>query len=371
MGEYSNNFCFDLFIAASTLGLTGMANYLQKYFIENKPFWIKEYLVKVYQTSLKYENFTELRKHCKGLIEKEPALLFQSNSFPSLEKNILFDVIQRDDLSLPEVEIWNNLIVWGIEQTPPINERDVKRWRTSDFNLLKERIRDLVPYIRFYTIPPNDYYKSVRPYKDVLSPKLVEQLEEDYMMRNILPPSNTLQPGILRRNTSISKPRYFVRRSVRNPVQNNKEKQPPAETIPETADEVLTRPLNPRLAIPPPIGSSYSELIDRTQIKRISRWIDEMDGYNHFENPNPKNNFTLLASGSGEDLTQEKFLELCGNKGPTLFLAEVDETKNIIGGIIPNHGKERMNGFIQLKVLYFRLNLFEIEKGLIILFLAE
>src|SRR5687768_11271274 len=97
-------------VAADDLKLIDMVDYLQNHFLNNKTPWIEQNLIKVYQTSLMRPNFMELQAYCKTLMNENPALLFHSEAFPTLQKTILLDLIKRDDLSLAEVTIWRNLI---------------------------------------------------------------------------------------------------------------------------------------------------------------------------------------------------------------------------------------------------------------------
>src|SRR3954471_10328241 len=92
--ECSNEFIFDLIIAADELNLTEMVDYINNHFIKQNSSWIKQNLVKVYQTSLKRRNFTELQIRCETFIKQEPSLMFNSQNFPTLEKSILLNLIK-------------------------------------------------------------------------------------------------------------------------------------------------------------------------------------------------------------------------------------------------------------------------------------
>ncbi|CAI2170395.1 5241_t:CDS:2 [Funneliformis geosporum] len=320
LDDYDNEFIFNLAIAADALSLLNMVNYLQTFLIEEQLNWIKQNLVYVHQTCLIHDNFAELQVSCWDLINQDPALLFQSKHFHRLDKDILLDLIKRDDISLPEVEIWHSIVNWGMEQLPSIIEQDKSKWKESDFNTLKDRLKDFIPHIRFFTIPSDEYYNRVRPLKKLLLQSTVDQLEEFYLVRNLAPPINEKprkwrrNPAPLRRYASIFKPKFH---------QNHRDKgEPASEFKPEAVDEVSTKPLVPNKSPPPlpvfrlPDFKFNSKLIDNTQIKRILSWIDG-EYQAGIENLNPNNNFTLLARGSRDGINPEAFTSRCKDKGPT------------------------------------------------------
>ncbi|CAG8511210.1 6805_t:CDS:2 [Funneliformis mosseae] len=361
LDDYNNEFIFSLTIAADELGLLCMVNYLQRYLIDQQLEWIKQNLVKVHQTSSNHENFAELLVSCCDLIEQDPALLFKSRHFYKIKKDFLLELIKRDDISLPEAEIWQNIVKWGIEQTPCIMEQDKSKWKELDFDVLKERIKDFIPYIRFFTIPSDEYFTKVRPLKQILTHSTVDQLEKFYLMRNLAPPSNEKprklrrDPTTLKRNSSIFKPKY--RRG-----------EPASEVKPEALDEVSVRPLTqdrpspfPRFRLPD--IKFNSKLIDNTQLKRISRWIDG-DDQGGVENSNLNNNFTLLARGSKDGMDLKTFASLCNDKGPTLVLAKVDKTNIIIGGYNPEPWKSTNKWIVTDESFIFSFISYQSREGI-------
>ncbi|GBC03086.1 hypothetical protein RclHR1_04990009 [Rhizophagus clarus] len=305
---------FDLFVTAEKLKLIDMVDYLQNYLIEKKTSWIENNLIKVYQTSLKSISFRDLQYYCDAIIKRKPELIFISNVFHTLERTILLNLIKREDAFLSEVEIWSSLTKWVHEQEPPI-DKDPRKWNTSDILEFVKRITDFVPYIRFFTISSEDYFSCVRPYKDALPQNLVEDLEKYYLVRKgSSPPPGALPPRMMKRKSSM----YF---------------QSPTET--NTPNTGLQR-RGTALAKPPKVNRSVSmkpvsSLINIRQIKRISRWI-----YGNESGDSYTKNFLLLAKGNRDSLTKESFHSLCDNKGPTLILARIDNTNEIIGGYNPN-----------------------------------
>jgi hypothetical protein len=93
-----------------------MVDYLRVYLLRNKSSWIKDILDRVYQVSLNHKSLKELQTYCEEIIKQDPELIFISNLFPTLERELLLKLIKREDISLSEVEIWSCLIEWVREQ---------------------------------------------------------------------------------------------------------------------------------------------------------------------------------------------------------------------------------------------------------------
>ncbi|GBC37788.1 hypothetical protein GLOIN_2v1488371 [Rhizophagus irregularis DAOM 181602=DAOM 197198] len=94
----------------------------------------------------------------------EDSQLFTSKNFPSLEEDILYNLLKRDDLQIEEIVAWDFLINWGIEQISGLGS-DRTEWSEDDYEALKGTISQFIPLIRFMDISLADFYDKVRPYK--------------------------------------------------------------------------------------------------------------------------------------------------------------------------------------------------------------
>ena len=50
----------------------------------------------------------------------------------------MIQILKRDDLKLVEIEIWEYLIKWGIENTDPNLDNDLSKWLPLDFMELEK-----------------------------------------------------------------------------------------------------------------------------------------------------------------------------------------------------------------------------------------
>src|SRR6266540_2473560 len=84
-------------------------------------------------------------------------------------KDILFNLLKRDDLQAEEIDIWDCLIKWGIEQTPGLRNKnsDGNKWNQENFKSLKKTLSQFIPHIRFLEISHEDFLHKVHPYKAV------------------------------------------------------------------------------------------------------------------------------------------------------------------------------------------------------------
>ncbi|PKK58641.1 hypothetical protein RhiirC2_763278, partial [Rhizophagus irregularis] len=58
--------------------------------------------------------------------------------FSKLDRDILYYLLERDDLQVEETVIWDYLIKWGIEQADLDNNR--ANWDNEDYEALKKTL---------------------------------------------------------------------------------------------------------------------------------------------------------------------------------------------------------------------------------------
>ena len=59
----------------------------------------------------------KLKDYCLNSICDSPKPFFISTNFPTLEEDILLDLLKWDDLTMEKIDVWNSLIV-NIRITP-------------------------------------------------------------------------------------------------------------------------------------------------------------------------------------------------------------------------------------------------------------
>ncbi|UZO14584.1 uncharacterized protein OCT59_006040 [Rhizophagus irregularis] len=124
----------------------------------------------VLHTVFKLPSCKKLQDYCLESICEDPEPFIFSTTFPSLDRDILFGLLKRNDLQIEEIAIWDCLIKWGIEQTPGL---------------------------------------KIRPYKAVFPHHIYEEIAEFYYTNTL--PSNTILPPRIRKlellTSTIIKPK--------------------------------------------------------------------------------------------------------------------------------------------------------------------
>ena len=65
------------------------------------------------RTSFRSNNLLELQQFCTDIMAKYPEKIFKSFDFTSLPEKSLVSLINKDDLQMKKVEIWEHVLKWG------------------------------------------------------------------------------------------------------------------------------------------------------------------------------------------------------------------------------------------------------------------
>lgn len=268
---------FELIAAADELTLTELVDHIQEHIISNEKGWLLENFVQVFQKISTYEAMRKLQDYCAELICNDPSVVFTSD-FGSLEEPALLALLQRDDLVMDEIDIWECVIKWGLAKNKVIDP-DVTKWSQRDFEAMERTLHNCIQYIRFFQIPAHEYFYKVRPYKKILP----RNLKEDLQLYYIVP---------------LGQPKY-------------------------------TSVLPPRMGLRPD-----SVIITSQHAAIIANWIynKPRDTYKPHEIPY---HFKLLIRGSRDGFTQEDFHKRCDHKGANIVVVKVEGAPIVIGGYNP------------------------------------
>ena len=70
----------------------------------------------LFKTSFQSNSLLEIQQFCTDFMAKFPDKVFKSLDFASLPEKSLVSLIKRDDLQMKEIEIWENVLKWGLEK---------------------------------------------------------------------------------------------------------------------------------------------------------------------------------------------------------------------------------------------------------------
>ncbi|PKC66716.1 BTB-domain-containing protein [Rhizophagus irregularis] len=309
----------ELLIASDELLIGELFNYVQDYLIEKRIEWILKNLFLVLHIAFKITDCKKLQDYCIDIICEDTHSFITSNEFLSLDKDIIYKILERDDLRIKEVIVWDRLIKWGIEQTPglgnencyvnlhhlikcgieqtPVSENemcDISKWSNEDYEALKEILNQFILLVRFVEITSDDFNNKVKPYKGIIPNQIYEEIEEFYN-KGTFPKINTLPPRIGKLDSKI---------------------------------------INPKLA------------------KIIIKWIVKEDFWIL------RYKFNLMYRGSIDGISYETFKNKCKGQMESLVLIKVKHTNKIFGGYSSigfnsiGNNVPSLNGFDNTKYYY-------------------
>ncbi|GBB92967.1 hypothetical protein RclHR1_20920003 [Rhizophagus clarus] len=261
------------------MNLYELVDHLQQFIIDLNSLnndWIIRNGIKLFNTISRHKGvFPKLEEFSNNIMSREPKLLIGSSEFWGLDNDALLSIIQLDNLNMKEIDIWENLIKWGIAKNSSLNS-DMTTWSIDEFETLKETISSFIQHIRFFQMTPQEYFYKIRP----LGKLLPKELEEDLNV-------------------------YYI--------------------VPDC--KLVTKVLPPR--------KSYSSILLVNHFNLISYWID--GGKEVMPNglKNGQYKYSLLLRGSRDGFGIEDFKLKCNNKGATVVLIKLKNSNKIIGGYNP------------------------------------
>jgi hypothetical protein len=159
--------------ASINLSLKELTEFIKEYIINYHQLLLRNDPIGILQIVNDNKTFINIKEFCMEKICSEPEILFKSEKFIQLSATLLENILERNDLNLDEIEVWNNLIKWG-----SAHDRDIKNF---------------IKLIRFYDISSEDYLTKIKPNEEYYLPKkLREDLLKFYLIPGHKPECKTL-----------------------------------------------------------------------------------------------------------------------------------------------------------------------------------
>ncbi|CAG8577669.1 4459_t:CDS:2 [Paraglomus occultum] len=266
----------ELLLAADEMQLEELIKPVQMHLLQEWEPWIRSNFIQLHRVSSANSAFKELFAYCSETLLDDPAILFKTGDYLTADEDTLISVLERNDLVLDEVDIWNHVIAWGKARMSETLVTDPNKWVDEDFQVLKSILKRCLPLVRVDTIRPEDFYNQVKPYKKILPRELYQAI----LKRQFIPSS----------------------------------------------------PLS--LNVLPPRTGIDSNLITWKHVDVIASWIDRKGRDQYYFKQN-QYFFKLLLRGSVSGFTPKTFHELCDAKGPTVILIKPAHSNDLIGGYNP------------------------------------
>ncbi|EXX79956.1 hypothetical protein GLOIN_2v1769198 [Rhizophagus irregularis DAOM 181602=DAOM 197198] len=265
----------DIMIASDELKLEQLTKLAEDFILENHHQFLRSDPVGTLQIVYYNKSLVNLQEFCLETICFEPKILFNSDKFINLPAPLLEIILKRDDLNLPEIEVWENLIKWGLAQGQTPNQH-VSKWSKEYFNHFQRILYKFIPLIRFYEISSDDYFNKVKSYEEILPKELRDDILKFHMVTEYKP---TLD------KSSQRCPKY--------------------------------------------------SLINQNHIVVFSNWIDKKGKITKYTSKTIPYELNLLYRASRDGGTPEAFHKKCDNKGATIIIIKIKDSEKIIGGYNP------------------------------------
>ncbi|RIA82799.1 hypothetical protein C1645_834779 [Glomus cerebriforme] len=264
-----------LLIAVDELNIQFLTHHIQKYLIEHRNEFLQQNLIEILEISYQREIFIDLLNISLKKICDEPEILFNSDKFINLKGSLLESLFKRDDLLLDEIDIWDILIKWCLAQNSNISH-DVTQWNKDEITIMKRTIHRFIPLVRFYYISSENFITKVYPFNKLIPKDLINKILIFYLASN---------------------------------MQLNEDIRPPRQSKCNVDSLIINQNY---FAI-------FANWIYRK--KKISEYIPYK--------------FNLLYRASRDGNTNVAFHEKCDNKGATIVIVKVANSKQIVGGYNP------------------------------------
>ncbi|RHZ88765.1 hypothetical protein Glove_21g339 [Diversispora epigaea] len=276
--EYDGPEILKILIASDELGLQRLIDFIQKFLIDNRDDFLRQDPVGMLYIITRHLGFGSLKKFCLETICSDPDILFKSNKYLTLEEEVFILILKCDDLAIDEIELWDCLIKWGIEQKPKLN-KDVKKFTDKDFKTLKERLHNCIPLIRFHEISMKDFYLKIRPFRKIISGELEDDILRCYMIPDAKPAHNMFPPR--------------------------------------------------KIALD-------SLLINKKVTFLFASWIDKQQNTYYWDSEKKMPyKFELLFRCSRDGNSSYTFHQKCDNQGATIVIAKIQNSDRLVGGYNP------------------------------------
>ncbi|CAG8651756.1 2123_t:CDS:2 [Cetraspora pellucida] len=157
----------ELLLASDLLLFHEFLDFLKIKLLErNKMDWEDNEIIYMLKGSYRIPALQDLYLVCQDIIAERPMILFESLEFLSIDEDLLLSILKLDMISLSEISIFDNLIKWGIANTPNYNTINDE---TSRVNALETTLEDALQLIRYNNIKDSIIeYNQILPDKDVL-----------------------------------------------------------------------------------------------------------------------------------------------------------------------------------------------------------
>src|SRR6266496_3632462 len=117
----------NIIIISDDLKLYHLIKISEDFLIKNHQQFLRNDTVEILQMIYYRKTLINIQECCLETICFKPKILFNTVNFTNLPAPLLEIILKRDILCINEIEVWENLIKWGLAQKKSLNE-NVSKW---------------------------------------------------------------------------------------------------------------------------------------------------------------------------------------------------------------------------------------------------
>jgi hypothetical protein len=263
-------------IAADEFVLTEFSSFVEAELLKNKEL-LKRNFVALSHVVNQFDHFTNLLQFYKNALQEDPALIFKSNDFTTIKQEILINYLDCMKSILKPIEVWDKLMEWAIAQNDSLST-DTTMWNSDDIRIFGDLIQPFIPHINFKGISRIEFSQKIKPFKKIFNHDFYVEILEYY----------SFDDNVIMK----------FQMDIDSKIINSEQAFLLANLI-----KILENP------------SVYSSISKRVDVFFYR--------------------FTLLVRGSRDGFLTTTFHNCCDMKGPTITIARVKGTNEILGGFNP------------------------------------
>ncbi|CAG8702969.1 24516_t:CDS:2 [Cetraspora pellucida] len=166
----------ELLVAADELDLQKLIEYVQLYLFDKKIGFLTDNYLEILKIVFRHEELSKLREFCLDRVAEDPGVLFRSPNFYTLDKSLLYLILQQENLAINEMEICKFMIQWAITQSSMIiNIDDILELSSEDLDSKLLEVKHFAMISNWIDRNNTQIYKTQFPYKF----KLLYRASED------------------------------------------------------------------------------------------------------------------------------------------------------------------------------------------------
>ncbi|CAB4410442.1 unnamed protein product [Rhizophagus irregularis] len=346
----------DLLVAADELLLEELIYHVQIHLIQKQSRWVQKNMVEVLHTVFKLVTCKKMQDYCLEKICEDPTTFFTLKNFTTLDSDIFYLLLSRDDLQIEEVLVWDYLIKWGTyqkklleseyddyqseqsEQSEPENQQQQQQQQEQE----QEQHQH---HHHHHQKQRHQKNCSINSTSSVSSDASTTSLSSSPTSN--IPTTNVLTTKWNEKNFKALKRILgkfiplirFFEISWRDFFDQVRPYKP---IIPqEIYEDIMAFHMNdvkPKMCtLFPRLGHIpiESNIVKPIHAAIISNWIERKDTKSFVSTNESHLNFKLLYRGSRDGFNNREFRYKCNNRGPSVAIIKLKSSGKIIGGYNP------------------------------------